>query len=98
MLSSWLRRRTAARCPVPCPGTCDESCPLDLLPPGVRAIVISIGCPVADATRLRTLGVFEGAHVAVVHRRSGLLLDVRGTRLALDVAAAAAIIAMPLRG
>ena len=57
--------------------------------------MLSLGCPLADATRLRVLGVFEGAHVSIVDRRGGLLLDVRGSRLAIDPRVAATIIAMP---
>lgn len=86
-------------CPAPCTehgveGT--QPCPLMTLPRGVRARVVAVGCPMADASRLRCLGVFEGAQVSVVDRRGGILLDVRGSRLALDAAVAATIIALPL--
>jgi len=40
------------------------------------------------------LGVFEGSCVRVVDRRHGLLLDVCGSRLALDRAVAMDIIAV----
>jgi Fe2+ transport system protein FeoA len=52
-------------------------------------------CPAVDAHRLRTLGVYEGAFVSVVDRRSGVLLDVCGTRLALNNAIAASILVRP---
>jgi Fe2+ transport system protein FeoA len=45
---------------------------------------------------LRTLGVFEGACVRIVDRRHGILLDVCGSRLALDRAVAMNIIAAPV--
>jgi Fe2+ transport system protein FeoA len=40
--------------------------------------------------------VYEGARVSVVDRRSGILLDVCGTRLALDNALAASILVRPV--
>jgi Fe2+ transport system protein FeoA len=64
---------------------------------GALVRVVGLECPVADAARLRVLGVFEGAHVSIVERRGGLLLDVRGSRLALDAAVAMTIIAASVR-
>ena len=55
--------------------------------------MVGLECPLADAARLRVLGVFEGAQVCIVDRRGGLLLDVRGSRLALDTAIAMTIMA-----
>jgi Fe2+ transport system protein FeoA len=46
-------------------------------------MVLCILCPALDAQRLRTLGLFEGVQVGVVDTRSGMVLDVRGSRLAL---------------
>lgn len=60
-----------------------ESCPLARCQPGVRARVLCILCPALDAQRLRTLGLFEGVEIGVVDTRSGMVLDVRGARLAL---------------
>ena len=60
-----------------------DSCPLGTCPAGSRATVLCIACPALDAQRLRTLGLFEGVQVGVVDRRSGMVLDVRGSRLAL---------------
>lgn len=45
--------------------------------------MLCILCPALDAQRLRTLGLFEGVQVGVVDTRSGMVLDVRGSRLAL---------------
>ena len=70
---------------------CDD-CPLASCDPGRCAIVVTVRCPALDADRLRALGVYEGARVRVVHRRSGVLLEVCGTRLALNDATAAAIL------
>ena len=87
---------SGVQCVAPCASPCAEPCPLLALPAGARALVVRVGCPLADAGRLRVLGVFEGAHVAIVAHRSGLLLDVRGSRLALDATVAGAILALPL--
>jgi Fe2+ transport system protein FeoA len=58
---------------------------------GFCALVVGFSCPAHEARRLRTLGVFEGARVNIVDTRSGILLDVRGSRLALDVSVARTI-------
>ena len=58
-------------------------------------MVVGIACPDQEARRLRALGVFEGARVNIVDTRSGILLDVRGSRLALDAAVARAILVRP---
>jgi Fe2+ transport system protein FeoA len=98
----WFSRRAssarteAALCELSCPLPCKEPCPLLALPIGTRALIVRIGCPLADASRLRVLGVFEGALVRIVDRRHGLLLDVCGSRLALDRAVAMHIIASPV--
>ncbi len=57
--------------------------------------MVGVHCPALEASRLRSLGVFEGARVGVVDTRSGILLDVRGSRLALDRAVASAITVRP---
>lgn len=90
-LGSLLRRR-APRAEAP---ACD-SCPLGACAPGSRATVLCIACPAHDAQRLRTLGLFEGAHVGIVDARSGIVLDVRGSRLALGGAIVAAITVRPV--
>ena len=72
------------------------ACPLADCRAGLRATVLCVACPVHDAQRLRTLGVFEGASVGIVDTRSGILLDVRGSRLALDMGVAGSITVQPL--
>jgi Fe2+ transport system protein FeoA len=62
---------------------------------GDRATVRCLHCPSVEADRLRVLGVYEGACVGVVDRRNGVLLDVCGSRLALDAAVADAILVEP---
>ncbi len=59
-------------------------------------MVLAIRCPAGDACRLRALGIYEGARVAVVGTRPGMLIEVRGTRLALGMALAATVGVMPL--
>lgn len=59
-------------------------------------MVVQVNCPAGDACRLRALGVYEGARLTVVDSRNGLLLDVRGSRLALGRAIASAISVLPL--
>ena len=80
------------RPPVECVGVCTlAACTI-----GRQAMVVKVRCPAADACRLRALGVFEGARVVVLDSRSGMLLDVRGSRLALDAQVAASITVLPL--
>jgi Fe2+ transport system protein FeoA len=74
---------------------CPSDCPLASCPIGFCALVVGIVCPAQEARRLRTLGVFEGARVNIVDTRSGVLLDVRGSRLALDATVARAILVRP---
>lgn len=59
---------------------------------------MSLDCDEREACRLRILGLFEGASVTVLDAREGLLLDVRGSRLALAAALAAAVLVRPLPG
>jgi Fe2+ transport system protein FeoA len=73
-----------------------DSCPLGVCPAGFHATVLCITCPALDAQRLRMLGLFEGAQVGIVITRSGIVLDVRGSRLALGWDIAAAITVCPL--
>jgi Fe2+ transport system protein FeoA len=82
-------RADDASCPV-------ATCPLAACRNGHRAVVVSVDCPAAEACRLRALGVYEGANVAVLDSRNGLLLRVRGARLAVGAAVAAAITVIPL--
>jgi Fe2+ transport system protein FeoA len=59
-------------------------------------MVLHVRCASPDACRLRSLGVFEGARITVVDGRNGMLLDVRGSRLALGAALASSITVLPL--
>lgn len=88
--------RGRAACPVPCDANCAEPCALASLPVGVRAVVVRLACPQAEAEHLRVMGVFEGASIGIVDRGSGFLLDVSGSRLAIGGSLAAAIIALRL--
>ena len=74
---------------------CGE-CTLDACATGCRAAVLQVECESGEASRLRSLGLFEGACVTVVDSRNGMLLDVRGSRLALGSGLASAIRVLPL--
>ncbi len=71
------------------------SCPLAACGPGARATVLALCCGHADACRLRALGFSEGTQVDVVDARHAMLLDVRGTRIALGPALTAGITVQP---
>lgn len=83
MFASWRARFTLFRRPPCIPGP-EGECPLSGCEAGAKATVLCLGCPAADAVRLRTLGMFEGARIAVVCAPRGVLVDVRGARIALD--------------
>ena len=74
------------------------SCPLAACGPGARATVLALCCGHADACRLRALGFSEGTQVDVVDARHAMLLDVRGTRIALGKALTAGITVQPHAG
>ena len=84
---------TAARAMTP-----PASCPLAACGPGARATVLALCCGHADACRLRALGFSEGTQVDVVDARHAMLLDVRGTRIALGPALTAGITVQPHAG
>ena len=73
-----------------------ERCPLGACRTGARATVLCFACPALDADRLRALGLYEGATVGIVDTRSGMVLDVRGARLALGWKLAATITVQPV--
>ncbi len=73
-----------------------SDCALAACQPGARATVIGMACDDTQACRLRALGVCEGACVSVVESRHAMLLDVRGTRIALGRALTAGITVRPL--
>jgi Fe2+ transport system protein FeoA len=73
-------------------------CTLAACAVGARATVVALGCGDQEACRLRALGLCEGAHVDVVDTRHAMLLDVRGTRLALGRSLTAGITVQPVAG
>jgi len=91
-----MMARSRSACVSPCDANCAEPCVLASLPVGVRAVVVRLTCPHAEAEHLRVMGVFEGASIGIVDRGSGFLLDVQGSRLAIGGSLAAAIIALRL--
>lgn len=86
-------RSTASALPVI---DCQRSCALAECERGCQAMVVGMGCAAPDACRLRALGVVEGTRVTVVDSRNGMLLSVRGSRLALGATIAAAIVVVPM--
>ena len=97
MLALRLLRRLFLRpaSPLPHASLCD-SCPLGACVAGSHATVLCIVCPAHDTERLRTLGLFEGVRVGVIDTRSGIVLDVRGSRLALGRGIVAGITVRPV--
>ncbi|HYW50943.1 MAG TPA: FeoA family protein [Gemmatimonadaceae bacterium] len=84
-----LTLASAARAPLACRlGDCRA---------GAQATVVSLGCGENEACRLRELGLMEGARVNIVDARHCMLLDVRGSRLALSPAITAGITVLPTR-
>ncbi len=73
-----------------------RECALGACATGCRAAVLGMECESGEASRLRSLGLFEGSCVTVVDSRNGMLLDVRGSRLALGDGLASAIRVLPL--
>ena len=73
-----------------------RSCLLASCSAGSRATVLEMRCGENEACRLRALGLCEGASVGVVDTRHGMLLDVRGTRIAFGRALTAGITVQPL--
>lgn len=60
-----------------------RTCALSACQSGSQATVVDIGCAPDEACRLRALGVCEGASISIIDARHCMVLDVRGTRLAL---------------
>lgn len=74
-----------------------KSCTLSQCRPGSRATVIGLdACGSDEACRLRALGLCEGTSVSVIDSRHAMVLDVRGTRLALGSALTAGITVQPM--
>ena len=72
------------------------ACPLAQCVRGSRAAVLRMDCDGREACRLRNLGLYEGACVRVVDAQDGLVLEIRGSRVALGAALASAITVLPL--
>jgi len=88
-LLRWNRTETGV------PARCAE-CPLAACASGCRAAVLRMECDQAEAHRLRHMGLFEGSCVQVLDSRNGMLLEVKGSRLALGAALASSIKVLPL--
>lgn len=73
-----------------------RTCALNACRAGMRATVIDIECSGDEACRLRALGFCEGTAVNIIDARDAMLLEVRGTRLALGSALTAGITVRPV--
>ncbi|MDB4952331.1 MAG: FeoA family protein [Gemmatimonadetes bacterium] len=71
-------------------------CTLAACATGCQAAVLLMECDGEEAQRLRQLGLYEGACVKVVDSRNGMLLEVKGARLALGAALARSIRVLPM--
>ena len=94
MLKSLFARMRSAK---PAPARCAE-CPLAACDAGCLAAVLRMECEHGEAHRLRGMGLFEGTHVRVLDSRNGMLLEVKGARLALGRSLASSITVQPLAG
>jgi Fe2+ transport system protein FeoA len=94
MLKRLLARKPSSK---PSPQTRCAECPLAACASGCRAAVLRMDCDHGEAHRLRGLGLFEGSLVRVVDSTNGMLLEVKGARLALGQSLADAITVLPLR-
>ena len=92
MLKRLLARKTEDK---PAAARCAE-CPLAACASGCKAAVLRMECDHGEAHRLRGLGLFEGTCVRVLDSRNGMLLEVKGARLALGQALASSITVLPL--
>ena len=72
------------------------ACPLAQCVRGSRAAVLRMDCDGGEACRLRNLGLYEGASVRVLDMQDGMVLEVRGARVALGAALASTITVLPL--
>ena len=76
--------------------TARTTCALNVCPAGTRVTVVDIECSGDEACRLRSLGFCEGTSVNVIDARDAMLLEVRGTRIALGSALTAGITVQPV--
>jgi Fe2+ transport system protein FeoA len=95
MIARWLGRK-APKEELPARGTRCTACPLAACVRGSRAAVLRMECEGTEACRLRNLGLYEGACVRVLDAQDGLVLEVRGSRLAVGAALGASITVLPL--
>ena len=79
----------------PSSAAAQTTCALNVCPAGIRVTVVDIECSGDEACRLRALGFCEGTSVKVIDARDAMLLEVRGTRLALGSALTAGITVRP---
>ena len=91
-----LKRLFARKQESPKPDARCVECPLAACASGCTAAVLRMECDHGEAHRLRGLGLFEGSCVRVLDSRNGMLLEVKGARLALGQALARAITVLPL--
>jgi len=77
-------------------GAAQTTCALNVCPAGTRVTVVDIECSGDEACRLRSLGFCEGTSVNVIDARDAMLLEVRGTRIALGSALTAGITVQPV--
>lgn len=77
------------------PASSRGTCALNACRAGTRVTVVDIECSGDEACRLRALGFCEGTSVNVIDTRDAMLLEVRGTRLALGSALTAGITVQP---
>lgn len=73
-----------------------RTCTLRACRAGTRVTVVDIECSGDEACRLRAIGLCEGTSVNVIDARDAMLLEVRGTRLALGSALTAGITVRPI--
>ena len=93
MLKRLLGRKEATA-----PETRCGACPLAACATGCRAAVVRMDCEHGEAHRLRGMGLFEGTTVRILDSRNGMLLEVKGAKVALGQALARAITVLPIGG
>ncbi|GJG87994.1 hypothetical protein tb265_31750 [Gemmatimonadetes bacterium T265] len=81
---------------LPQPAAVAGACTLASCRAGSWATVMEVHCGDQEACRLRALGLCEGARINVVDARNAVLLEVRGTRIALGRALGAGITVRPI--
>lgn len=91
-----MLKRLFNRTPAPAARERCRECPLAACASGCQAAVLRMECEHGEAHRLRGMGLFEGACVRVLDSRNGMLLEVKGSKLALGESLARAIHVLPL--